>query len=409
MGARRGLPHAPGDPRGSAASAASERVPGAGGNRPMLHTRGVGWAEAALSKDCPAYSFCRWLLYYRLDGETARRDWSRYWDGSRLAAVIGVNGIAVNRPSYPRDVRAPGRGAQHPVPSLVSATLLGSFPMRVDEETGEIIDGPVGVSVIEYMDGVELSAVPTTGPRRRRDPMESELRMYEHDLREVGPEEANQRAAQRREGKSARSVEESARRARSRVRRVVRYYGLRYMVTLTFPGDGVHEYNRALRLLQDFIHDHGATLRLGGHYVCVPELHPGGHGWHWHALVCRRFSKAELRALWEGWTAFLTRRGMAPSGGAQFVRVDVKDWGSAAAASGYATKYVSKAFEDGGLRKNRRRFLASQGAVVEAQRATAESLDEVEAVACAVPGAFVRRLEGEGGRPPIVWAIWDSA
>ena len=168
----------------------------------------------------------------------------------------------------------------------------------------------------------------------------------------------------------------------------------------------MHEYDHALRLVQDFIHDHASIVRFGGHYVAVPELHPGGHGWHWHVLVRRRFSQAELQALRDGWTAFLGRRGMEPSGGARYVRVDLKDWGSASRAAGYAAKYIGKSFENGNLGKNRRRFLASHGAVVGAQRASAESLAEVEAVAESVPGGFVKMVEGEEGRPPIVWACW---
>lgn len=205
-----------------------------------------------------------------------------------------------------------------------------------------------------------------------------------------------------------RSNEESVRRAKTRVRRIVRYFGLRYMVTLTFPGVGVHEYDRALRLLQDFVHDHGQIVHLGGHYLSVPELHPGGHGWHWHVLVHRRFSKVELQALREGWTAFLGRRGMEPSGGAHWARVDVKAWGSAVRAATYAAKYVGKDLGVGRIGKNRRRFLASQGAVVESQRAWADSLDEVRAVAESVPGAYLTVTEAEDGRPPIVWACWDG-
>jgi hypothetical protein len=285
-------------------------------------------------------------------------------------------------------------------------TLLGSLPPTVDLETGEIIDGPVSVSITQYPDGVELSAVPRQATRTGSSPAQAELRRYERDLMQCGPKEARRRAEERRDGKAERSSAESVRRARSRVRRIVRYFSLRIMVTLTFPGEGVHDYDRALRLLQDFVHDHGPTVHLGGHYVAVPELHPGGHGWHWHVLISRRFTKSELGELWVGWKAFLGRRGMEPTGGAEYVRVDVKAWGSAEAAAGYAAKYVGKSFEQGHLDKHRRRFLASQGAVVESQRASAASLDEVETIAESVPGAFVKVIEAEGGRPKIVWACW---
>lgn len=309
------------------------------------------------------------------------------------------------RPAAPA-AEVPGRGGNRPGPSLVMTTLLGSFPVTVDHDTGEIMEGPVAVTLVEYPDGVELSAAPRTAGRRgsRED---QERKKYERELRDFGPAEANRRAAERREEKATRSKDESIRRAKSSVRKIVRYFALRFMVTLTFPGEGVHDYDRALRLLQDFMHDHGERIHLGGRYLAVPELHPGGHGWHWHVLVSRRFAKPELSALWEGWTAFLGRRGMQPSGGARYARIDVKDWGRASSAASYAAKYVGKSLEDGCLGKNRRRFLVSLGAKVQSISASAESLDEVEEVAQSVPGAYVRHIEGEDGRPPIVWACWD--
>ena len=264
-------------------------------------------------------------------------------------------------------------------------------------------------SVIEYPDGGgELSAsVPRKGgPSRGSD--NGELRQYERELRELGTAEADRLAEQRGDRRRARSGEEAARRARGRVRKVVRFYALTYMVTLTFPDKGVHDYNHALRLLQDFVHDHGQCLHLGGHYIAVPELHPGGHGWHWHVLVWRRFSKVELEALRCGWTDYLGRKGMVPSGGANFVRIDVKRWGSAVAAAGYAAKYVGKTFESSGIGKGRRRFLVSLGAEIEARRFVAGSVEEVaETVRAAVPSAHVIEVPSEDGRPPIVWAGWE--
>ena len=312
------------------------------------------------------------------------------------------------RPAVPATGRAPGRGGNRPAPSLVSATLLGSFRPCVDSETGEVLSGNVAVSVIEYPDGVELSAVPLGRPSERGGSGElREWQLRQEEEWRYGGSEAESRATAREEAKAQHSQDESVRRAKTRVRRVVRFYSLRYMVTLTFPGEGVHDYNRALRYVQDFIHDHGEVLHLGGCYLSVPELHPGGHGWHWHVLVHRRFSKAELKTLWIEWTAFLGRRGMHPSGGAEYVRIDVKRWGSSASAARYAAKYVGKSLEGTGLGKNRRRFLASQGAVVEAEKAYADSLDEVQEVAESIPGGYVIKTESEEGRPPIVWASWD--
>ncbi len=282
--------------------------------------------------------------------------------------------------------------------------------MPCDPETGEIVSGPVSGSVIEYPDGGgEVSASAARQAGRAAGSGNAELRAYERDLREHGPGEARRLAEERRDKRQTRSAEEAVRRARSRVRRVVRYFGLTHMVTLTFPGAGVHDYNRALRLLQDFVHDHGTRLHLGGHYLAVPELHPGGHGWHWHVLVHRRFSNSELAALRHGWTDYLGRKDMGPSGGARFVRIDVKRWGSPSAAAGYAAKYVGKTFEGASIGKGRRRFLVSLGAEIEAKRFVAESVEEVAAVVREeVPGAHVIEVPTEDGRPPIVWAGWDG-
>ena len=152
---------------------------------------------------------------------------------------------------------------------------------NVTADTGEVLGGLVQGSVIDYPDGGgELSA---SNALRRKGQGSlsglSEWRQYQHEVRDLGRAEADQRAEERRQARSARCFAESVRRARSRVRRILRYYDLTYMVTLTFPGGGVHEYDRALHFLQDFVHDHGELVRLDGKYVAVPELHPGGHGW----------------------------------------------------------------------------------------------------------------------------------
>jgi len=272
------------------------------------------------------------------------------------------------------------------------------------------VAGPVRGSIIDYPDGSgELFATVVRPGGRGTSSEIGEWRLYHKEIREQGVPEADRRACERQDRRQERNREEAVRRARTRVRRVVRYYNLTYMVTLTFPGEGVHDYDQALRYLQDFVHDHGGLLRLGGHYIAVPELHPSGHGWHWHVLVCRRFTPSELAALRLGWTHFLGRRGMEPSGGARFVRIDVKAWGSACRAAGYASKYAAKTFEQASIGKGRRRFLSSQGAVVDKREFVAASVREVSlAVREEVPSAHVIEVEAEAGRPPIVWAGWDA-
>lgn len=55
-------------------------------------------------------------------------------------------------------------------------------------------------------------------------------------------------------------------------------YSLNVMVTLTFLGEGVHEYDRAPRSLQDFIHGHVDALHMGGAWAAVPSFTPAVTG-----------------------------------------------------------------------------------------------------------------------------------
>lgn len=270
----------------------------------------------------------------------------------------------------------------------------------------------MSIGYIEFPDGGgELFGIASGGRGRSRSGNRElgEWRQQQRERREFGPERAEELAAERREAKAARSAAECARRARSRVRRLCRQYGLRYMVTLTFPGQGVHDYNRALRLVQDFIHDHGELVhRDRREWLAVPELHPGGHGWHWHILVPCRFSKEELLALRVGWTECLRRRGMPPSGGATYTRIDVKDWRDSRRAANYAAKYVGKAFDDDAREKGRKRYLRPRGLDVPVQRGAAASLDEVRA-AVEILGAgavFESSTDEDWQGPAMVWASW---
>lgn len=147
-----------------------------------------------------------------------------------------------------------------------------------------------------------------------------------------------------------RSRAEAARRARARVRRMARMAELRYMWTLTFPDAGCHDLGEAVKLLTGWLkgrrHDVAGPGRefFGGEYVAVPELHPGGHGYHWHLLTNRR---VPFQALQVSWTAHLLRNGYGDGRG--HVRVHYKLFDSAKQAASYAAKYVSKTFDREGI------------------------------------------------------------
>jgi hypothetical protein len=157
-------------------------------------------------------------------------------------------------------------------------------------------------------------------------------------------------------------VKNNARAART-VKRLARYEDLRYMWTPTFPGGGVHDYQTAYELLARFLHDHGDLVHHGGPYIAVPELHPGGHGWHFHVLLRTGMHRGALCELQRGWTLFLSRRGLhalSPSG---LVRHHIKRFASARLAGRYAGKYVSKAMGNG-LENGRQRYLRSEGLTI---------------------------------------------
>ena len=301
-----------------------------------------------------------------------------------------------------------GAAKQHLL-SLVSTTFFGRVERFVDKETGEILQAPVKVGLIKYPDGgAELFALPRSKRSKQDNSGIKEQRLYEEDLKKFGPEVAAANVAIREEVRQQRSKSEAARRARCRVRRICRSYNLSVMVTLTFPGDGIHDYDLALRYVQDFIHDHGMIIHLGGMWLAVPKLHPNGHGCHWHILVSRRFKKSELVKLWNEWTLYLGRKGVVPSGGAKFVRIDVEEFENAGHASAYAAKYVGKSFDRDSEMKYRKRYLSKKKADVAVQEGGAWCLDEVrEFISAHIDGYVYDSAQDEEWQgPPMVWTSW---
>lgn len=110
--------------------------------------------------------------------------------------------------------------------------------------------------------------------------------------RELGREDVVRELVARQEEERRKS----ARRAVGQVRSIVRASGLRNMWTFTFPGEGVHDYDVASQVFEAFIpflrHWHA------GAYLWVPELHPGGHGWHFHMAVSRFMPVLLVRRAW---------------------------------------------------------------------------------------------------------------
>lgn len=133
----------------------------------------------------------------------------------------------------------------------------------------------------------------------------------------------------------------NARRARQQVRRLCRGNRLQYLNTVTFPGDGEHDYARANLVISRF------TRRYGKHLLkrclSVPELHPGGHGWHWHILTRHRVSATLLRI---AWTRHLLRSGYGrPNTPSGLAIIDCTALGGPKWGAIYAAKYVGKTFD----------------------------------------------------------------
>lgn len=205
------------------------------------------------------------------------------------------------------------------------------------------------------------------------------------------------------DGVSARSIEEAARRARARVRRYCVANGLNRMGTLTYAQsqldpEGIRAdlgvFFRNLRLL------------LGGTafpYVWVPEWHPGGHGLHAHFAVGRFISKRLLEEAWGHGFVHIKLLSDMPYGATR------RD--EARLASGYLSKYLSKAFTEREV-LGRHRYDVAEGFQPVKHRLFAPTREAVLEQACAVMGArpSYQWLSPDGpdwDRPPALWVMWS--
>lgn len=209
-------------------------------------------------------------------------------------------------------------------------------------------------AVTELPDHLGLALVP---PVRERKPPNGKKAGADPDEPTGGGLPVRLAAVARR---AAITREGSDRRAKRVARKVARKNRLRVLVTLTFPGEGIHDRKLARKLASDWMHKHGRDI-LGQRYMSFDELHPKGHGWHIHLLTQERLPSWVLKAFWDSWTAFLGRRGIHPSGGAKYVRIDVEELPTKQAAN-YAAKYVTKDWGEGHqLAKGAKRYVSSHG------------------------------------------------
>ena len=198
-----------------------------------------------------------------------------------------------------------------------------------------------------------------------------------------------------------RSADEAARRARGKVRRYCAANGLNRHGTLTYRGEGCHDPRQARTDVGRFFR----RLRrgLGGDplpYVWVPELHPGGHGFHLHFAVGRYVPRGLIEEAWGLGFIKIRLHGELPVGSG--VREEARR------SARYLSKYLDKTFRDGcGLN----RYDVAKGFQPKVEAILGRLEAEVVAEACERMGsrpAYVWRSETQEGwrGPSAVWLQW---
>lgn len=185
-----------------------------------------------------------------------------------------------------------------------------------------------------------------------------------------------------------RSALEAVRRARGKVRRYCAANRLNRFGTLTYAGVGCHDALQARADVRRFfrrLRERLGVERLA--YVWVPELHPGGHGFHFHIAVARFIPRGVIEEAWGRGFVHITLIGDLPvgSGAREEARV----------AARYLSKYLGKGMAgSGGLN----RYDVAEGFQPRAEPITGPT-------EAGVIGEAARRM---GGPPDVVWRSVDE-
>lgn len=148
-------------------------------------------------------------------------------------------------------------------------------------------------------------------------------------------------------------------RARSRSRRYIVGNRLRFMVVLTFAGEGLHgAEGRAAVMAEVAQMVRRMRAEVGDFpYWYSPELHPGGHGWHCNLFLGQRLAHADLTRWWahghvwaKDWTrdtrvkaaTFVERLRAGATYGAKYA---AKDWDAVQLAGGAHRYEVAQGYE----------------------------------------------------------------
>ncbi len=196
-------------------------------------------------------------------------------------------------------------------------------------------------------------------------------------------------------------------RAKTKVRRLARANGLRYMTTLTVPLDGDRSRRRLAQLLRGFLRTRGGSRFFRHGFLAVLEPHKRG-GYHLHVLHANRLPAVLVR---EHWTRYLLERGYSLPKGSSFIRTHEKDWGNGERAARYGAKYVAKVFGsiDAERRSGEHRYLRSNGLVCQGQPI---AFSDWESALAFLDGSNRRFGSSRTITPcPVAWewAEWDTA
>jgi hypothetical protein len=197
------------------------------------------------------------------------------------------------------------------------------------------------------------------------------------------------------------SASVAVQRAQAKVRRYCAANLLTRLGTLTCRGEGCHDPQQVRSDLGRFFR----RLRrgLGGEalaYVWVPELHPGGHGFHAHFAVGRYVPRGLIEDAWGlGFIKIRLHGDLSVGSGARQ---------EARCSARYLSKYVGKTFRAGcGLN----RYDVAQGFQPQAEpviaRTVEEAIEEASERMGGPPEIVFRPDHQEGFRgPPLVWMQW---
>jgi hypothetical protein len=205
-----------------------------------------------------------------------------------------------------------------------------------------------------------------------------------------------------------RSRRESARRARTGVRRYCAANRLDRMGTLTYRGEGIHDPRQVRRDVAVFFR----SLRsaLGGKpfpYLWAPEWHKTDHGLHLHFAVGKFINYRLIRSTWgHGDNVWIHRHSDLPVGASSLYRARL--------VARYLSKYITKDFdvEETVRLVGLHRYDVAQGyrprRIGLPGRSVAEGLQAASEHMGARPSSVWYSADSEDWQaPPAVWFGWD--